>query len=94
MTIVKANGIDFAYDDFGDEADETILLIVGLGTQMIRWTVPFYEALAACGYRVIRFGQPGRRPLDAFPPVLPARFRLTGGRAESRTAARGSLYAP
>ena len=44
-----------AYDSFGDEADEAILLIAGLGTQMIRWTLPFCEALAARGYRVIRF---------------------------------------
>lgn len=55
MNIVKANGIELAYESFGDEADETILLIAGLGTQMIRWTVPFCEALAARGYRVIRF---------------------------------------
>jgi pimeloyl-ACP methyl ester carboxylesterase len=55
MTIVKANGIDLAYGSFGDEADEAILLIAGLGTQMIRWTDPFCEALAARGYRVIRF---------------------------------------
>jgi pimeloyl-ACP methyl ester carboxylesterase len=55
MTIAKTNGIDLAYDSFGDEADEAILLIAGLGTQMIRWTVPFCEALAARGYRVIRF---------------------------------------
>ena len=55
MTIVKANGIDLAYDSFGKEDDIAILLIAGLGTQMIRWTVPFCEALAARGYRVIRF---------------------------------------
>ena len=55
MNIVKANGIELAYESFGDEADEAILLIAGLGTQMIRWTVPFCEALAARGYRVIRF---------------------------------------
>src|SRR4051812_25771716 len=55
MTIAKTNGIDLAYDSFGDEADEAILLIAGLGTQMIRWTVPFCEALAARGYRVLRF---------------------------------------
>lgn len=55
MNIVKANGIELAYESFGDEADEAILLIAGLGTQMIRWTVPFCEALAAHGYRVIRF---------------------------------------
>jgi pimeloyl-ACP methyl ester carboxylesterase len=55
MTIAKTNGINLAYDSFGDEADEAILLIAGLGTQMIRWTAPFCEALAARGYRVIRF---------------------------------------
>ncbi len=55
MPIVKANGIDLAYDSFGDEADKTIMLIAGLSTQMIRWTVPFCAALAARGYRVIRF---------------------------------------
>jgi len=53
--VAKANGIDLAYDSFGDEADEAILLIAGLGTQMIRWTVPFCEHLASHGYRVIRF---------------------------------------
>ncbi|MBB3020393.1 pimeloyl-ACP methyl ester carboxylesterase [Microvirga lupini] len=55
MAIVRTNGIDLAYDCFGDEAGEALLLIAGLGTQMIRWTVPFCEALAARGYRVIRF---------------------------------------
>lgn len=55
MNIVKANGIELAYESFGDETDEAILMIAGLGTQMIRWTVPFCEALAARGYRVIRF---------------------------------------
>jgi pimeloyl-ACP methyl ester carboxylesterase len=55
MSIVKANGIDLAYDSFGNDEDVPILLIAGLGTQMIRWTAPFCEALAARGYRVIRF---------------------------------------
>ena len=50
-----SNGIELAYDSFGDEADEAILLIAGLGTQMIRWTGPFCGELAARGYRVIRF---------------------------------------
>ena len=55
MIIVKANRIELAYESFGNDEDVTILLIAGLGTQMIRWTVPFCEALAARGYRVIRF---------------------------------------
>lgn len=55
MDIVKANGIDLACESFGRTDGATILLIAGLGTQMIRWTAPFCEALALCGYRVIRF---------------------------------------
>lgn len=55
MNIVKVNGIEIAYDSYGNETDETILLIAGLGTQMLRWTVPFCEILAARGFRVIRF---------------------------------------
>jgi pimeloyl-ACP methyl ester carboxylesterase len=55
MNILKANGIELAFDCFGDETDEAILLISSLGTQMIRWTVPFCQDLATRGYRVIRF---------------------------------------
>lgn len=55
MKIAKSNGLELAYDSFGSADDETILLIAGLGTQMIRWTVPFCGDLAARGYRVIRF---------------------------------------
>ncbi|SHF38701.1 Pimeloyl-ACP methyl ester carboxylesterase [Seinonella peptonophila] len=55
MNILKVNGVDLAYDSFGNENDEAIILISGLGTQMIRWTVPFCRILAARGFRVIRF---------------------------------------
>ncbi|GAB0115389.1 alpha/beta fold hydrolase [Acidisoma sp. C75] len=52
---VAANGITLAYDSFGAETAETILLIAGLGTQMIRWTDSFCAGLAARDYRVVRF---------------------------------------
>jgi pimeloyl-ACP methyl ester carboxylesterase len=52
---LEANGITLAYDSFGDGAAETILLIAGLGTQMIRWTAPFCRELVTRGYRVVRF---------------------------------------
>jgi len=55
MTTVRANGITLHYDSFGAIDAEAMVLIAGLGTQMIRWPVPFCEALAARGYRVIRF---------------------------------------
>jgi pimeloyl-ACP methyl ester carboxylesterase len=53
--MLVSNGIELAFDSFGAHDREAILLIAGLGTQMIRWTSPFCEQLAAKGYRVIRF---------------------------------------
>jgi len=52
---VAANGLTFDYESFGDDGAEPCLLVSGLGVQMIRWAVPFCRALAAEGYRVIRF---------------------------------------
>lgn len=52
---VTANGIRLAYEEFGDPNDPAILLIMGLGTQMIAWPEPFCRELAEQGYRVIRF---------------------------------------
>jgi pimeloyl-ACP methyl ester carboxylesterase len=52
---VKANGIELAYDEFGEAGRPVILLIMGLGTQMIAWPEAFCSDLAAHGFRVIRF---------------------------------------
>jgi pimeloyl-ACP methyl ester carboxylesterase len=52
---VKANGIDIAYDTFGDASAPPMLLIMGLGAQMIAWDEAFCMALAGLGYWVIRF---------------------------------------
>lgn len=50
-----ANGINIEYESFGDPANPTILLIMGLGMQLIAWPEPFCRDLAARGYRVIRY---------------------------------------
>jgi len=55
MNIAEVNGVELAWESFGEASHEVILLAAGLGTQMIRWTVPFCEELASFGYRVIRF---------------------------------------
>jgi pimeloyl-ACP methyl ester carboxylesterase len=52
---VHTNGLDLAYDEFGESSDPVILLVMGLGTQMIAWPEEFCLGLAARGYRVIRF---------------------------------------
>ena len=55
MTQITANGIEIEYDEFGASDAPAILLIMGLGTQMTAWSVPFCERLAGHGFRVIRF---------------------------------------
>lgn len=52
---VSANGIAIHYESFGSDDGEPIVLIPGLGTQMIRWTVPFCHELVSRDHRVIRF---------------------------------------
>jgi pimeloyl-ACP methyl ester carboxylesterase len=53
--MARVNGIELAYETFGDPADETILLIMGLGVQMLGWDEEFCRMLAGRGYRVVRF---------------------------------------
>jgi pimeloyl-ACP methyl ester carboxylesterase len=55
LKYARANGIHLAYEEFGRAEDPVILLIMGLGTQLIGWPEAFCEDLAARGYRVIRF---------------------------------------
>jgi pimeloyl-ACP methyl ester carboxylesterase len=55
MNILKVKSVELAYDSFGNENDEAIILIAGLGTQMIRWTDSFCRILAVRGFHVIRF---------------------------------------
>ena len=63
--IARANGIDICYEIFGEPTAEPMLLIMGLGAQMVLWDDAFCEQLAARGFRVIRFdnrdiGQSGK----------------------------------
>ena len=53
--LAHANGIDICYEVFGDPAAEPLLLIMGLGAQMVLWDDAFCVQLAARGFRVIRF---------------------------------------
>jgi len=53
--IARANGIDICYQIFGEPGADPLLLIMGLGGQMVIWDDEFCERLAARGFRVIRF---------------------------------------
>jgi pimeloyl-ACP methyl ester carboxylesterase len=52
---VAANGIALEIEDHGSPAGEPLLLIMGLGMQLIAWPDGFVAALVERGFRVIRF---------------------------------------
>jgi pimeloyl-ACP methyl ester carboxylesterase len=48
-------GIRLCYDTFGDQSDPPLLLVMGLGTQMVAWHEDFCRQLVDEGFYVIRF---------------------------------------
>jgi pimeloyl-ACP methyl ester carboxylesterase len=51
----RVGDIELAWDELGDPAGEPMLMVMGLGVQLINWPEPFCEMLGDRGYRVIRF---------------------------------------
>jgi pimeloyl-ACP methyl ester carboxylesterase len=52
---VSANGIAIEVEDHGSPGGEPLLLVMGLGMQLIAWHDGFVEQLVQRGFRVIRF---------------------------------------
>ena len=55
MPKTTANGIEIHYEEQGDPAAPAMLLIMGFGAQLTLWPDELVEALAAQGFRVIRY---------------------------------------
>jgi pimeloyl-ACP methyl ester carboxylesterase len=55
MPNIDANGIRIEYDTFGDRGAEPLLLVMGLGAQMLLWDEAFCAGLADRGHFVVRF---------------------------------------
>ena len=51
----KSGDLDIFYEDMGDENDPAVLLIMGLGAQLLFWRKGFCERLVNQGLRVIRY---------------------------------------
>jgi len=52
---VEANGVRLCWDSFGDPSHPALILIMGMGAQMVGWDDEFCAQLASRGFRVIRF---------------------------------------
>jgi proline iminopeptidase len=55
VAAIRSNGIALEYESLGDPAAPAVLLVMGLGMQMIAWPDPFCESLVRQGFRVLRF---------------------------------------
>lgn len=55
MPRLRANGIEIEYDTFGDPKAAPLLLVMGLGAQLIAWDESFCTQLAERGFHVIRY---------------------------------------
>lgn len=77
--VIPGPVVPIAYEDWGDPAAPPLLLIMGLGAQMVLWPDGFCGMLAGAGLRVIRFDnrdaglsgrcQPPRQPSAPRPPL-------------------------
>jgi pimeloyl-ACP methyl ester carboxylesterase len=50
---VRSNGLQIHYETLGDPSDPPMLLIMGIGAQLIDWPAEFCAQLAARGFHVI-----------------------------------------
>jgi pimeloyl-ACP methyl ester carboxylesterase len=70
--------ITLCYEAFGDPADPTILLVAGLGQQLVSWPQELCDGLVARGFHVVRFDNRdvGRSTRIASPPPAPPKMLL------------------
>jgi pimeloyl-ACP methyl ester carboxylesterase len=55
LPTARANGIEICYDTTGDPSDPTVLLVMGLGGQLIQWDPELCGLIAERGFHVVRF---------------------------------------
>jgi pimeloyl-ACP methyl ester carboxylesterase len=55
LPTANVNGIEICYDTVGDPSDPTILLVMGLGGQLIQWDPELCRLIADRGFNVVRF---------------------------------------
>ncbi len=86
MTQAHVNDIQIEFDTFGEAGGRPLLLIMGLGTQMIAWPEAFCETLASKGHYVIRFdnrdcGLSGKMETAGVPDIMAMMSALADGKA-------------
>ena len=78
--------VELEYDTFGQKRDRPLLLVMGLGAQMIAWREGFCEQLAGLGHYVLRYDNRDvglSTKFDDFP--MPSMAELVAQRAAGKT---------
>jgi pimeloyl-ACP methyl ester carboxylesterase len=55
VSTAKVGPVELVYETIGDPADPPLLLVMGLGMQLIHWDIELCELFAERGFHVIRF---------------------------------------
>ncbi|MFM0335474.1 alpha/beta fold hydrolase [Paraburkholderia fungorum] len=55
--MIHANDVDLFYEEFGNECDPAVLLVMGNSAPGLVWPDAFCELIASSGFRVVRFDQ-------------------------------------
>jgi pimeloyl-ACP methyl ester carboxylesterase len=81
-----SNGIEIEYETFGDAGDPPLLLVMGLGAQLVSWDVELCESLVDRGFYVIRFdnrdvGLSTKVPVDENLDVMAEMMKAFAGEA-------------
>jgi pimeloyl-ACP methyl ester carboxylesterase len=64
--------VELCAETFGDPADPTVLLVMGMAASMDRWPTPFCERLAAAGRHVVRYDHRDTGQSATDPPGKPS----------------------
>lgn len=91
MASIEANGITIEYDVRGE--GEPLLLVMGLGAQLIDWPADFVDLLVAEGFQVIRFDNRDAGLSTEFDWIPPSRARSAAALLARRRPKAGYLIA-
>ena len=89
-SLCRVGDVEICFETFGDPADPAVLLIMGLGTQMLGWHEDFCADLAGRGFHVIRYDNRdiGRSTiLDSYPAPTVGQLIRRDKRAAAYTLA-------
>lgn len=85
VQIARLDGVDIAYETFGKRTDPAILLVMGLGTQMLGYHEDLCSMLADAGHFVIRFDNRDSGLSTHWPDVPQSLLRTVSGRGNAYT---------